>query len=851
MAAGWLVLRAELRRRWQTWLTLALIAGLFAGAVAAAAAGARRTDSAYPSLVAWSDAPDVLLFSFPGQSSTFGQFPVAAAARLPQAAQAAVAAEWQVITPADADMVAPASDAVPARFWHRKILAGRLADPARPGEVDISFTLAHDSNLSVGDTLRVTLLNLRDGLVPVRLRIVGIDAAPSEFPPQTGTGTDLVWATPAFYREHRSGLVIFPAVALRLRHGAADLPAVQREVSRLAHGKVVQTYPLATQSANTERSIHLQAVALWLLSGLLAVIGLLVLGQLLARLSFLDSADNGTLLALGMSRRALLAVGLGRAAVIGAAGGVLGALLAIAASPLLPVGLAGVAEPYPGIHIDASVLGLGLAGTVLAVVAGAAWPAWRAAGAGRRPVARGPVAGAVAGRGARSRGPRFAAAATAGIRSMPAVIGLRLALQPGAGRTALPVRSTIASAAVGVAALTAALVFSASLGHLLATPTLYGVTWNAYVSNAQQAGISGAVRSASRDPAVAAWDTGYIGAPLAIEGVAADAIAMLPGHDGSLLPVTLQGRQPRGPGEITLGERTLAAIHAHIGETVSVSLAGFRPHRLTIVGTAVYPTLGDSLGLGKGATLAVSGLRALLPPGLSAPPLDALLVRFRPLAASGPPGLNRFAAREARLGPFLTAGPGHPHRRGELRAGPGPPAAARCRAQPAGPADRRPPAADLGPAAAPRLRGAPHPRLHPAAGPRRGQLAGQCPHRGRALPRHPGRDPLRPGWPGRSSPISWVSSRPWWSRWPRWRCWCRPRSRSPWPSRPCPASPQPGPGPPRSCAANNGASRHRRRGPAAIPSPQGVPTTTGDSHACPLAGNGTVCEHLLRGSQPD
>ena len=270
------------------------------------------------------------------------------------------------------------------------------------------------------------------------------------------------------------------------------------------------------------------------------------------------------------------------------------------------------------------------------------------------------MAGAVAGRGARSRGPRFAAAATAGIRSMPAVIGLRLALQPGAGRTALPVRSTIASAAVGVAALTAALVFSASLGHLLATPALYGVTWNAYVSNAQQAGISGAVRSASRDPAVAAWDTGYIGAPLAIEGVAADAIAMLPGHDGSLLPVTLQGRQPRGPGEITLGERTLAAIHAHIGGTVSVSLAGFRPHRLTIVGTAVYPTLGDSLGLGKGATLAVSGLRVLLPPGLSAPPLDALLVRFRPLAASGPPGLNRFAAREARLGPYLTQGPATP-----------------------------------------------------------------------------------------------------------------------------------------------------------------------------------------------
>ena len=81
MIAGWLVLRAELRRRWRTWLMLALIAGLFAGAVQAAAAGARRTDAAYPSLVAWSHPPDALLYSFPGQSQTFGQFSMAAAAK--------------------------------------------------------------------------------------------------------------------------------------------------------------------------------------------------------------------------------------------------------------------------------------------------------------------------------------------------------------------------------------------------------------------------------------------------------------------------------------------------------------------------------------------------------------------------------------------------------------------------------------------------------------------------------------------------------------------------------------------------------------------------------------------------
>ncbi len=80
--------RAELRRRWRAWLALALIVGAFAGVVEAAAAGARRTDAAYPSLLAWSDAPDVLMFSFPDASRTFAQFSPREAAAIPQARQA-------------------------------------------------------------------------------------------------------------------------------------------------------------------------------------------------------------------------------------------------------------------------------------------------------------------------------------------------------------------------------------------------------------------------------------------------------------------------------------------------------------------------------------------------------------------------------------------------------------------------------------------------------------------------------------------------------------------------------------------------------------------------------------------
>jgi ABC-type lipoprotein release transport system permease subunit len=662
VTAVWLVLRAEFRARWRTWLMLALIAGIFAGAVQAAAAGARRTDSAYPDLLAWSDAPDVLLFSFPGPSRTFGQFSLAAAARLPQVTQSTILANYTVATPANAGIIAPEANTVPAQFWHRKILAGRLPDPGRPGEVSISFTLAQASHLGVGDILRVKLRTATHQLEGFSFRVVGIDAAPAEFPPQSGTGTDFVWATPAFYRAHHSGLDVAAGLALRLRHGLADLPAVQRQVSRMARGKFIQSYPLHVQAANTEHSIHLQAVALWLLSGLLGVIGLLILGQLLARVSFLDSVEYATLRALGMGRRALFAVGLSRAAVIGAAGGAAGALLAVAVSPLLPVGLAEIAEPHPGIDADVTVLGLGVAATVVATMAGAAWPTWRATRAGR---ARSRAARAAGGRArpasaAAGRGARLAAAATSAISSVTAVIGLRLALQPGAGRTALPVRSTIASAVVGVAALSAALVFTASLSNLLATPRLYGVTWDAYVSNTRNTGIGQAARGVVHDPAVAAWAVGYTGAPLTIRGVAADSIALLPGHHASLLPVLRQGHLPRGPGEIAVGARTLAVTHAHLGQTVAVSLGSFRAHRLKVVGTAVFPTLGDVLGLGKGATLTVGGLRTLLPPSVPPPPLDTLLVRFRPPAAGGQAGLNDFATRMGRLGPFVTQGPAAP-----------------------------------------------------------------------------------------------------------------------------------------------------------------------------------------------
>src|SRR5438034_3227846 len=48
MSAVWMRVRVELRARWRALLGLALLVGVVSGAAIAAAAGARRTDSAYP-----------------------------------------------------------------------------------------------------------------------------------------------------------------------------------------------------------------------------------------------------------------------------------------------------------------------------------------------------------------------------------------------------------------------------------------------------------------------------------------------------------------------------------------------------------------------------------------------------------------------------------------------------------------------------------------------------------------------------------------------------------------------------------------------------------------------------------
>ena len=199
-----------------------------------------------------------------------------------------------------------------------------------------------------------------------------------------------------------------------------------------------------------------------------------MIGQLLARQMTLDAAGYGVLSALGMTRGGLFALAAARLALVTVAGGVIAVGIAIAASPLMPIGAARLAEPQPGVDLDPLVLGIGFAAVVLLPLMVLAAPAIRAVrqargGAG----AAGPVA-------VRPHGPAVLASGHARRRAgtVTGGIGTRMAFEPGHGRTAVPVRSALAGTAIAVAAVVAAAVFGTSLVGLVSSPQQYGQNWD-------------------------------------------------------------------------------------------------------------------------------------------------------------------------------------------------------------------------------------------------------------------------------------------------------------------------------------------------------------------------------------
>jgi FtsX-like permease family len=434
------------------------------------------------------------------------------------------------------------------------------------------------------------------------------------------------------------GTRAFGGAEVRLRPGSSAA-AFRQRAQALARkfpstGGQVYLADEDGQSATVERSIRPQAVALGLFALVLALTALLIIGQAAARVLAATALNNPGLSALGMTRLQLAAVALVQVSVAAAAGAVLAGGLAIALSPLMPIGPARLAEPAPGISADGAVLAAGIPAIVLLVIARAAWPAWRLA-AGRAAARDGAQPG-------RSRTVQWLSGIGAPVTI---TTGVRLALEPGHGRTAVPVRSALAGTMLSVLAVVAAFTFGTSLTHLVRVPGLYGQNWDAAIDLQFQGLTPGQARHLlGRDPGIAGWSFGNHGI-LTIGHLIVPAIGITPGHGPLLSPTILQGRPPAASDEIVLGSSTLRQIGRQVGQEVTVD-AGGHSQRDLIVGRAVFPNFGQGsftptdLGRGAETTAAVlqpqvravgggSGYQFMLLHFTPGPRRAANLARFR------------------------------------------------------------------------------------------------------------------------------------------------------------------------------------------------------------------------------
>jgi FtsX-like permease family len=665
MGAVWLRLRAELRRQWRGWLALAVLLGVIAGIALTAAAGARRTYTAYPRFLSRSHAADLLVS--PTLSGFHGYF--RAVATLPQVASSDSVAFLQMSLPGPgaspfSSMVAEASRSggEGVSMNRVKVLAGRIFNPADPHAVMISQALARRAHLRPGGTLHLIGYPQQHGnpvigrTVRLAFRVSAIVVTDDEIVPATRElGEPRVLLSPAFSRT-RLAQSFNPAGGASyvvLRPGA-DAATFTREATILAARYpvgAVQVVHLATEYAAVQRAIRPEAVALAIFATLAGLIALAVVGQLLSRQLILDSAEFPILRALGMSRSRLAVLSLAKVAIVTTAGAVIAVGVAIAASPLMPIGPARFAEPSPGIDVDLPILAAGfviiVAAPLLALVPGAV-----------RAASRAPGALGLAEPPASERTSRLAPALGL-LGSVPGSLGVRMAFEPGHGRTAVPVRSAVAGTMVALAALVGAVVFGASFLGLVGSPHLYGQNWS------QQLDLQVGSVPATTGTRVLAGVTGlkqYAGGnygqvsladPGGGSGTAVPAIGIDQMHGSGFLTL-LTGRAPAGPRQITLGPRTLRTLGLRVGQRVAVNANG-RTSVMRIVGSAVFAAFsvggGSSTDLGTGAAVSASVLSQPNPPACTgrATCYNFFLLRYQP-GTDLPAAATRLQAAITRAG---------------------------------------------------------------------------------------------------------------------------------------------------------------------------------------------------------
>ena len=671
--------RATLHMRWGGYLAVVLLVGLVGGVAMGAIAGARRTQSALPAFLAAKDSSDMQAqiwnlgesLSGAATANLTGQL-----ARLRYVEHVASAPALLLLPLGPGGKPGPSASAYLGNevnvvgsdggMYFRQdgvsVAAGRMADPGRADEMVATAEAASLGGWRVGETVRFGAYTVQQANSPafspatakpaarVSVKLVGLVVLPAQVArDDVDRYPTVVLMTPALTRRLRSSETL-PLYGLRLEHGTQDVPAVEREIIRfLPRGTTYAFHITSVVTGQVERASKPEAIALGVFGAIAAAATLLIAGLAISRGLWANDEDLIVLRALGADPGTMTVdagLGLLGAVVLGSVAAV---GVAVALSPLAPIGSVRQLDPSPGFAVDWTVLGTGfavlVAGLGALTVALAYRRATRAYGDRREPAGR---ASSV-----------VRAAERTGLPA-PAVAGLRFSLEPGHGRTSVPVRSVLAGAVLAVVVVVATVTFGSGLSTLNSHPALYGWNWNYALSETTGGGdvppMAG--RLLDHDPDVAAW-TGFKYGEAQIDG------QTVPELDGqthaALSPPILSGHALDANNQVVLGVATLAALHKKVGDSVVASYGGpqnapiyIPPTHVMIVGTATMPAIGTSgtlhPSMGTAALFAADIEPAAFrrattspDPNLDGPAIDVVRLRSGVTPAAGLDSLQRIA----------------------------------------------------------------------------------------------------------------------------------------------------------------------------------------------------------------
>jgi hypothetical protein len=657
---AWYRLRATLRHRLGGYLSLAVLVGLIGGIALASVTAARRTDSSYPDYLASTNPSGLII-----QPNSNSSVPSAAQAyrvyqemldrlrHLPHVRGLATA------DAVNAAMLTPSGGYGPVLFTQVQLITSgdgmftrqdRLTvteghRAVRPDQVVATTRAAAVLHLHVGSRLRLGVWQQAGpgvtGLPPfyrkLDLTVTGIGVVSTQIVQDDidASRTGFLIGTPALDREFMPCCTGTGYIGLQVAGGGRYDAAIDEDYIKLASSifgassvqllQLLQVYDTSAIEAEAQRAIYPEAIALGVF-GLIAGLAALIIGAQAVSRQLRTAIDDAVVLrALGAGPTAATADGvLGVLAAV-VAGALLAVAVAIALSPFSLFGPVRQAEPGRGIYVDAVAAGLGalaLAGVLggVAVVIGYRQAPHRAAARAQ----------------AADRGSALVRAGLGAGLGATGVAGLRFALEPGRGRTAVPVRSVLAGAVLAVTVVAATLTFGASLSYLIARPALYGWDFSYALYSTDGWGPFPAAQVTPilhRDKLIAA-STGVYFLTVQIDGQTVPAI--LSPVRPAVGPKILSGSGLDSSSDIVLGPATLAALHKKVGDKITVRLGPvIRDKTLTISGTAALPALGDTLGihpsLSTGAVLPLGAVSkaALDEEGPESGP-NAILVRLKP-----------------------------------------------------------------------------------------------------------------------------------------------------------------------------------------------------------------------------